>query len=126
MKSKRLLSALAALLIVETGTAQTTFTWTNTVGGTYNWTDASNWNPAAVPDPVAGDEIYFNIPNGSSGIGITLNLEADRTAEKWRYVATGGFDPKELKVTNTGGYKVILAGTTPTLHSSEPAPDPRP
>lgn len=101
-------------LAANTVLAQTTYSYTQTAGGAQSWTTASNWSPAAVPNPVAGDTINFLYP-ANQAAATTLDLGAARTAELWKYSKNGGFSSGTFTI--AAGYTINLAGTSPTIES---------
>src|SRR5437016_5623015 len=75
---------LASALMMATG-ARTAFAeslWTNTLGGTFNWTDSANWSgtfPPASADDVRitndlGSAQFINNMGGTSAIGATNTI----------------------------------------------------
>ena len=93
--------------------AQTTYTWTQTAGGTQNWDTAENWSGGAIPDPAAGDTVDFGAVNLAANA--TLVLGADRTAEVWKFGDTSGAQTWTV----SAGNRIVLAGTTPTIHVAQ-------
>jgi autotransporter-associated beta strand protein len=100
-----------ALVGFMTGTvqAQTTYTWTNTVGGAKNWIDGANWLGGSAPSPISGDTVNLT---ANIAADTTLTLGGDRTAEFWSF---GHNSSTKNWIVNTGN-KIILAGTTPTIN----------
>ena len=87
----------------------TAYTWTQTSGGILSWDTAANWDTfPSVPNPGAGDTVDFSTVDIAS---TTLTLEADRTAEVWKFGDTGNGHDWTVNSGNT----MILAGTTPTV-----------
>lgn len=112
-KSTRKIMAIVctmALVGIMTGTvqAQTTYTWTNTVGGAKNWIDGANWLGGSAPSPISGDTVNLT---ANIAADTTLTLGGDRTAEFWSF---GHNSSTKNWIVNTGN-KIILAGTTPTI-----------
>jgi autotransporter-associated beta strand protein len=105
----RLVAALWNVALAIAVHGQTTYTWTNTVGGAQIWAAATNWNPNAIPSPVSGDTVDFSTVTLSANT--TNTLGADRTATTWKF--GGG-----KTWTFNSGNKMILAGTTPTISNA--------
>lgn len=106
--TKYLLTLTAGCLFTAGSAMGATYTWTYSGGGTRNWTDDSNWSGSA-PTTVSGDEITMNMAMSAATF---LNLEADRTFEKWT-ATYHGFGSRDFTINS--GYTINLAGTTPTI-----------
>ncbi len=88
----------------------TTHTWTNTAGGAQSWQVGANWSGGAWPSPVSGDTVDFSTV--AIATNTTLTLQANRTAEVWKFGDTGNARDWTIAASN----KIILAGTTPTIN----------
>ena len=89
--------------------AQSTFTWTQTAGGTQNWSTGGNWSGGSAPSPVAGDTVDFSTVNIAANT--TLNLETDRTAGVWKF----GDTTPSTAWTVSAGPSLIVSGTNPAI-----------
>ena len=83
--------------------------WTQTAGGSQNWTTGANWSGGAVPNPASGSTMDFSTVN--LGANTTLNLGANRTAQLWRFGDTSG---SQNWIVN-GGFSMTLAGSTSAI-----------
>ncbi len=83
--------------------------WSQTAGGTQNWTTAANWSDGAIPNPTSGTTMDFSSVNILADT--TLNLGANRTAQLWKFGDTSGTQSWIVSAGNT----ITLAGTTPTM-----------
>ncbi len=101
---------MALLLTAPLAWAQTTYTWTQATGGARNWDDGVNWSNGVAPSTVSGDTVDFSTVNIAANT--TLTLQADRTAEIWKF---GDTSNGQDWIVATGN-KIILAGTTPTIN----------
>jgi autotransporter-associated beta strand protein len=103
--------ATAAALVWAAGPGlATTHTWTQTAGGAQNWEVDGNWSGGTWPTPVSGDTVDFSTV--AIATNTTLTLQADRTAEVWKFGDTGNAWDWTIAASN----KITLAGTTPTIH----------
>jgi autotransporter-associated beta strand protein len=89
-----------------------TYTWSATNGTPVSWSTGSNWSNGIAPDPVAGDTIDFSSVNIVTNM--VLSLDADRTAEIWRFADKSGAQTWTI----SAGSQLILAGAAPTINVS--------
>jgi autotransporter-associated beta strand protein len=87
------------------------YVWSQTAGGAQSWITGGNWLGGVVPNPIAGDTVDFSAVNITANT--TLTLGADRTANLWKFGDTSG---TQTWTVNSGN-SMILAGTTPTIHT---------
>ena len=83
--------------------------WTQTAGGTQNWTTATNWDDLVVPNPTNTTTIDFSTVNLAADTNLVLG--ANRTVRVLRFGDTSGTQNWTVNVGNT----ITLAGTTPTV-----------
>ena len=97
-------------LVHNPASAQTTYTWTNATGGSQDWSVGTNWSGGVVPNPVSGDTVDFSTVNLATNT--TLSLDADRTAQVWKFGDTSGAQTWTVNSGNT----MTLAGANPTIN----------
>jgi autotransporter-associated beta strand protein len=83
--------------------------WTQTAGGTQNWTTATNWDDLVVPNPTNTTTIDFSTVNLAADTNLVLG--ANRTVRVLRFGDTSGTQNWTVNAGNT----ITLAGTTPTV-----------
>ena len=110
MNYRHFIGILTLCTLVHVAHAQTTHTWTQTAGGTQNWSTGGNWSGGSAPSPVAGDIVDLSTVNIATTT-TTLNLEADRTAGVWKF---GDTTPSTVW-TVSAGPSLTVSGTTPTI-----------
>jgi fibronectin-binding autotransporter adhesin len=87
----------------------TTYTWTQTAGNAQNWEVNGNWSGGAWPTPASGDTVDFSTANIAANT--TLTLQADRTADFWKFGDTSNGQDWTVNAGNT----ITLSGATPTI-----------
>ena len=83
--------------------------WTQTAGGAQNWTTATNWEGASIPNPTSSSTVDFSSVDIVADT--TLSLGANRTAQIWKFGDTSGTQNWTVSSGNT----LTLGGTTPTI-----------
>lgn len=105
-----MLSAALFALVHHPVSAQTTYIWTNTTGGSQSWSTGTNWSGGAVPNPVDGDTVDFSRVNLAANA--VLTLDADRRAGIWKF----GDNPSGQSWTVNSGSTMTLDGANPTIN----------
>jgi fibronectin-binding autotransporter adhesin len=103
------LAVVAAFVWAAGPALATTHTWTQTAGGAQSWEVNGNWS-GGWPTPASGDTVDFSIV--AIATNTTLTLQADRTAEVWKFGDTGSAWDWTIAASN----KINLSGTIPTIH----------
>ena len=83
--------------------------WTQTVGGTQNWTTTTNWDDGVVPSPTSTTTMDFSSVDILADTNLVLG--AARTARVWKFGDVSGTQNWTVNSGNT----MTLAGTTPTI-----------
>ncbi|MCE9611441.1 MAG: autotransporter-associated beta strand repeat-containing protein [Chthoniobacter sp.] len=114
LASKRSLTILSASILALSAPDLTaaTYTWTQTVGGTYAWATGADWLGGVAPIPVSGDTLDFSTVD--IGGNITLTLDGDQTGTLWRFGDTAGAQSWTIDAGTPTG-KLVLAGASATI-----------
>lgn len=83
--------------------------WTQTAGGTQNWTTSTNWDDGVVPTPTNTTTVDFSTVDLAADTSLVLG--ANRTVRVLRFGDTAGAQNWTVNAGNT----ITLAGTTPTI-----------
>ena len=83
--------------------------WSQTAGGTQNWTATTNWEDGVMPIPTSTTTMDFSTVDLLADTNLVLG--ANRTARIWKFGDTSGTENWTVNSGNT----MTLAGTTPTI-----------
>ena len=83
--------------------------WSQTAGGTQNWTIGTNWDDGAVANPTSTTTMDFNSVDILADTNLVLG--ATRTAHIWKFGDASGSQSWAISAGNT----MTLAGMTPTI-----------
>jgi autotransporter-associated beta strand protein len=83
--------------------------WSQTAGGTQNWTTTTNWDDGVVPNPTSTTTMDFSSVDILTDTNLVLG--ATRTARIWKFGDASGTQNWAVSAGNT----MTLAGTTPTV-----------
>ena len=109
MKAKRSLACLFSLALAHTALAQSTFTWTNTAGG--SWGTSGNWNTA----PTFGSGVVLDFSTLNIGATATTTLDGNRTAGSLLFADAATASHDWIVNTGTSGTLTLAATGTPSI-----------
>jgi hypothetical protein len=100
------LIAMAVIVFTQSApdASAANYTWTQTAGGSQNWTTGGNWQGGSAPSPASGDTVDFSTVDILANTTVTLG--ANRTATTWKFGDTSG-----AQTWTVSGNTLILAGS---------------